>query len=95
MYLLSFNKNNQKHPFHLVDPSPWPLVAALSALITTMGGVLYMHNYRGGGSLLLCGFLGILGVMFFWWRDIIREGTFEGAHTKKVQSEFKGFTPQT
>jgi len=39
----------QRHPFHLVDPSPWPLVAALGGLSLTFGGVLFMHNYKGGG----------------------------------------------
>ena len=37
----------QRHPFHLVDPSPWPLVAALGGLSLTFGGVLFMHNYKG------------------------------------------------
>jgi cytochrome c oxidase subunit 3 len=27
----------------------------------------------------------IIFMMFVWWRDIIREGTFEGQHTKRVQ----------
>lgn len=79
-------KNTQKHPFHLVDPSPWPLVAAFAAFTLTSGGVLYMHNYSGGGSLLFTGFIFLLFVMFTWWRDIVREGTFEGQHTKAVQT---------
>jgi len=78
-----------KHGFHLVDPSPWPLVAAISALMLTFGGVLYMHSYIGGGFLLTFGFFMILFVMFVWWRDIIREGTFEGQHTKCVQEGLK------
>ena len=78
-------KNNQKHPFHLVDPSPWPLIAASGALAMTFGGVLYMHNYFGGSSLLLIGVAITLYVMFTWWRDIVREGTYEGQHTKDVQ----------
>ena len=79
-------KNTQKHPFHLVDPSPWPLVASLGAFILTTGGVLYMHSYNGGGFLLLSGFFILLFVMFTWWRDIIREATFEGQHTRAVQT---------
>jgi len=77
---------NQKHGFHLVDPSPWPLVAAFSALMLTFGGVLFMHGYNGGGFLWRFGFLMILFVMFVWWRDIIREATFEGQHTELVQA---------
>src|SRR6476659_2869379 len=79
-------KNNQKHGFHLVDPSPWPILGAFSALMTTFGGVLYMHGYSGGNNLLTFGFIMILLVMFGWWRDIVREGTFEGQHTNIVQN---------
>jgi len=45
------NRNKEIHSFHLVDPSPWPLVAAFSALMLTFGGVLYMHGYVGGNFL--------------------------------------------
>lgn len=82
-------RNNQRHSFHLVDPSPWPIVAAFSALMLTFGGVMYMHGYKGGGFLSFSGFCMILFVMFVWWRDIIREGTFEGQHTKSVQTGLK------
>ena len=75
----------QRHPFHLVDPSPWPFVAALGGLSSTFGGVLYMHNYSGGGQLLCLGLVTILYVMFTWWRDVIREASFEGQHTAAVQ----------
>jgi len=51
----------------------------------TTGGVLYMHSYIGGGRLFLTG-LGItLFVMFTWWRDIVREATYEEQHTFSVQ----------
>jgi cytochrome c oxidase subunit 3 len=72
-----------KHPYHLVDPSPWPLVGALAAGTMAAGGVLYMHGY--GWTLLIIGALGVLGTMFVWFRDVIREATFEGHHTPIVQ----------
>jgi cytochrome c oxidase subunit 3 len=75
----------QIHPFHLVDPSPWPIVGAFSAMATTSGGVMYMHAYKGGGLLTTFGLIGIIAVMAVWWRDIIREATFEGQHTHAVQ----------
>ncbi len=79
-------KNNQLHAFHIVDPSPWPIIAAFSALALTFGGALFMHGFVGGAFLWRFGFLMILFMMFVWWRDIIREGTFEGQHTSKVQT---------
>lgn len=82
-------KNQQKHPFHLVDPSPWPLLASIGVLALTFGAVMYMHLYRGGAFLFFIGLFLILYVMTVWWRDIIREGTFEGQHTKIVQDGLK------
>ena len=49
--------NFQKHPFHLVDPSPWPLLTSIAALVMTSGGVMWFHNYSGGGYTLFFGFL--------------------------------------
>jgi cytochrome c oxidase subunit 3 len=82
-------RNNQKHSFHLVDPSPWPIIAAFSALMLAFGGVLYFHGYAGGSFLGSFGFCMVLFMMFVWWRDIIREGTFEGQHTTTVQNGLK------
>jgi cytochrome c oxidase subunit 3 len=76
---------SQKHPYHLVDPSPWPLLGSLGALASTIGGVMYMHSFMGGGTLLSLGLGMILYTMFVWWRDVIRESTYEGHHTFVVQ----------
>nr|YP_006234143.1 cytochrome c oxidase subunit 3 [Neoporphyra haitanensis]AFH57654.1 cytochrome c oxidase subunit 3 [Neoporphyra haitanensis]QYA17614.1 cytochrome c oxidase subunit 3 [Porphyra crispata] len=78
-------KQLQRHPFHLVDPSPWPVTAAIAAFSCALGGVMYMHAYNNGGYLLLSGFLLLLFTMFSWWRDVTREATFSGHHTGAVQ----------
>jgi cytochrome c oxidase subunit 3 len=74
------------HSFHLVDPSPWPLLGSLSAVMITFSGVAYMHGYIGGGSSLVLGFISLFVVLWGWWRDIVREATFEGQHTRSVQT---------
>ena len=79
-------QNTQKHGFHLVDPSPWPFISAFSVLFLTFGGVSFMHGYNGGFSLWLFGLFMLLFMMFCWWRDVIREATFEGQHTNAVSS---------
>ena len=79
-------QNNQKHSFHLVDPSPWPIVGSFSALFMTFGGVCYMHGYVGGYFLFQFGFISVLYVMFCWWRDVVREATYEGQHTQSVSN---------
>lgn len=75
----------QRHPYHLVDASPWPFLIGLSALATTSGGVAYMHNYTGGGYILTFGVVMMLFVFASWVKDVVREATFQGHHTQPVQ----------
>lgn len=77
--------SNQRHTFHLVDPSPWPFVAATAAFIMLNGSVMYFHSFPGGSSLMFFGLFLVIATMAIWWRDVIREGTFEGHHTLIVQ----------
>ena len=72
-----------KHPYHLVDPSPWPIVGSIAAGLTTVGAVMFMHG--GWPWLLPIGFALILLTMFFWFRDVVREATFQHLHTPIVQ----------
>src|SRR6516165_9258582 len=72
-----------KHPYHLVDPSPWPIVGAVAAGVLTGGTVAWLHG--GPGWIWPLGILLILATMFFWWRDVIIEATFRGYHTPIVQ----------
>jgi len=81
----TFDYLKTKHKFHLVDPSPWPLLASLGAFMLTTGGVLYMHKILGGWELFLNGLLVILFVMYVWWRDVVREATYEEQHSFVVQ----------
>nr|YP_007890808.1 cytochrome c oxidase subunit III [Seculamonas ecuadoriensis]AGH24503.1 cytochrome c oxidase subunit 3 [Seculamonas ecuadoriensis] len=76
----------RRHPFHIVDPSPWPLTTAFGAFCLTAGSVMYMHAYTGGGTIALIGLATILYSMYTWCRDIVRESTFQGNHTMAVQT---------
>jgi cytochrome c oxidase subunit 3 len=72
----------KNHDYHLVDPSPWPFVGSVSAFVTAVGAVFWMHNSIGPAVMLL-GFAGIIYTMFMWWRDIIKEA-HKGDHTPVV-----------
>lgn len=85
---LSLTKN-QKHPFHIVDPSPWPFIASMGALFTTTGLVGYVHLFAQGFNLFIIGLIILVVSSFFWWRDVIRESTFEGQHTSYVRKGLK------
>lgn len=81
--------SNHYHPFHLVDPSPWPFVASTALLGLTIGGVMYFHSYQYGDLLGLCSLTLVILVMIVWWRDVIREASFQGHHTLIVQRGLK------
>lgn len=83
--LSKISKSVQRHPFHLVDPSPWPFISSLIAFSCAVGLVMFMHAYKGGDFLFLNSFFALLTIMFVWWRDVIRESNFEGHHTGIVQ----------
>nr|UPL65990.1 cytochrome c oxidase subunit III [Isometopus sp.] len=75
------------HPFHLVNYSPWPLTGSVGALMMMSGMIMWFHMKNT--SMLNLGASITLMTMFLWWRDITREGTFQGKHTMSVMSGLK------
>jgi cytochrome c oxidase subunit 3 len=71
------------HPYHMVEPSPWPIVGSISALILVTGGLMYMHEIKGGPWVMLLAVLGFAYTLVHWWRDVIREAR-SGDHTDPV-----------
>ena len=78
-----YDYHGHKHPYHLVDPSPWPAIGAVSAGLVTVGAVLYMHEDIAW--LMILGFVGILATMAGWFWDVIQEAEFKGFHNPVVQ----------
>jgi cytochrome c oxidase subunit III len=81
--------HTKNHDYHLVDPSPWPFVASVSAFIMAVGAVMTMKSLslaglKMGPLLLGAGFLGVLYTMFVWWADVVKE-SHKGDHTRVVQ----------
>lgn len=75
----------QRHGFHLVDPSIMPLLSSICALTLTTGSVMYFHGYSFGFQTTVFGFISLVTCMGVWWRDVVRESTYEGNHTSIVQ----------
>ncbi|HEX2890187.1 cytochrome c oxidase subunit 3 [Vineibacter terrae] len=84
----------QKHPYHLVDPSVWPLVGSIGGVALAFGAALFMHPDMFGAAhkdsiaalgpwKVAPGLLIILTTMWFWWKDVIRES--RTYHTPVVQ----------
>jgi cytochrome c oxidase subunit 3 len=73
------------HDYHLVDPSPWPIVGSIAAFITAVGAITWMHHMFAAAPLIFgVGVIGILYMFIGWWRDVTREAN-EGDHTLVVQ----------
>lgn len=71
-----------RQPYHLVEFRPWPLTGSLGALTLTIGLTRWFH-----GLGLICISLGLIIIIITiiqWWRDVIRESTYQGFHTSPV-----------
>nr|YP_010954480.1 cytochrome c oxidase subunit III [Euparatettix tridentatus]WMV02044.1 cytochrome c oxidase subunit 3 [Euparatettix tridentatus] len=77
-------KTHSNHPFHLVDYSPWPLTGAIGGMMMTTGLAQWFHTTKS--TLMIMGMTVLLLTMIQWWRDITREGTYQGMHTKNVST---------
>ena len=85
--MLYINRSHfQGHPFHLVSPSPWPILTCVSLFTLTTSGVLNMHNFLSRWLFINFSTLAlVITSMFLWFRDVISEGTYLGNHTLAVQ----------
>jgi len=76
-----------KHDYHLVNPSPWPLIGSAAAVVLAMGLVAGMKGFagvpKGNWLLLAAGFLGVIWTMIGWWSDVVKEAN-GGDHTPVV-----------
>ena len=72
--------DNQKHPYHLVDPSPWP---SASLLILAYGFITFMHQDKS--LLFIIGSVALIASSIFWWRDVVSESEGGKFHNKVVQ----------
>jgi len=87
--------HTKNHDYHILDPSPWPIIGATGALFMAIGGIAYMRTLGGGSGLdlfglnlsgpwvFILGLLIVLYTMYGWWADTIKE-SYEGHHTKVV-----------
>lgn len=83
-----------KHDYHLVDPSPWPIVGSIAAFMAAVGAIAYFQTLKGAPPLfgifsewyLMAGGLALLAYTFVaWWRDVVNESVVKGDHTPVVK----------
>ena len=82
------------HDYHLVDPSPWPIVGSVGAFTMLIGAIFWMNTgYKGFFGLPVNGQPWIFAIgaalvvytMAGWWRDVIKESVVLGDHTPVVK----------
>merc|ERR1712212_470500 len=73
----------------IVTPSPWPLLTSCSALGLVSSLLFKLKYYDFEVFFLIFCLLVLLLIAAFWWADIIRESTFLGLHTVRVQSQLR------
>ena len=70
------------HPFFIVEPSPWPLLSSLMAMLTAISAVYFFHG-SSWVYLAICGvLLTVIAGLWFW--DMVKESTFQKAYTPIV-----------
>ncbi len=86
--------HTKNHDYHIIDPSPWPLIGSIGALFMAIGGITWMQTLKGnslnlfgldltGSWLFIIGLLLVLYTMYAWWADTIKEA-HAGDHTPVV-----------
>ena len=75
--------HSRDHSYHLVDPSPWPILGAFAGFVITLGMVLWFHDVTIW--VFIIGSLITAYVFLVWFKDIIKEGEHQGFHTPTVQ----------
>ena len=72
-----------KQPYHLVNPSPWPICASFGGGLLVLGIVFAAHY--GNYWALVLGTLVTVGTATMWWLDVLRESRTPGLHSPVVR----------
>jgi len=72
----------ENHDYHILNPSIWPLIGAVSGFLMLFGSVMWMHGITP--YIFWIGFVGVLYTMFAWWSEVVNESHI-GDHTPVVR----------
>lgn len=74
--------HEKNHDYHILAPSIWPFMGAMSAFVMLFGAVLFFHDY--GPWMAIIGLIGVLYTMYGWWSEVVAESQ-AGDHTPVVR----------
>nr|YP_010852722.1 cytochrome c oxidase subunit III [Provespa barthelemyi]WGL39462.1 cytochrome c oxidase subunit III [Provespa barthelemyi] len=79
--------HKSNHPYHIVSMSPWPLILSINILLMAISMIKWF--YFMNLNLMFFSILALMLSMYQWWRDVIREGTYQGMHTNSMMKNLK------
>nr|QIK02032.1 cytochrome oxidase subunit 3 [Columbicola macrourae] len=78
------------HPFHIVDPSPWPLLGSLSLMsLVFFTFSMFVDPQKGSFLWWVISICSLSMVVYQWWRDVSRESSYQGHHSNKAVKGLK------
>jgi len=92
--IVKYTSSGKPHPYHLLNPSAWPLLSSFAAGLFFLGLILFMHEQPVFGIessiwYIAPGLLGLLSCMYGWWRDVVNEGVIDKAHSPIAKVGFR------
>lgn len=79
----------QDHPYHLVAPSPWPLLVSLATFLFFAGFAYFLHSKQFRFTALIGTTLLVLIISALWWKDVVKEAIKDEAHNLIVRKGLK------
>jgi len=73
----------KNHDYHMVEPSPWPVVMSFTLLVMAIGAIAWMQDWTPW--LFFIGLAGVLYTFYAWWSDVVKEANDGVSHTPVVQ----------
>lgn len=81
--------------YYVPAGSPWPVLASVGLMLLALGGANFIQqstdvvNNEGtfGGMLLAVGVIWMIGVLFMWWRDTVKE-SIGGLHSDQMYRSY-------
>jgi cytochrome c oxidase subunit 3 len=86
--------SGKKHPYHLVNPSPWPFISSFAGGLLAVGLLFWFHSVEIAGVNLgwanvIPGLMAVLACMFFWWKNVLHETMVEKVHNEATEHGLK------
>ena len=78
------SSTTSNQPWHVPEPSPWPIVGSFGALVTAIGLIWYMH--AGVPWMLIIGGIVVVSTMWGWWREVLKEASDGVSHNSPVKT---------